>query len=82
MLKMRMLKPGKSVKRTHHYKIVVIEEKSARDARFVEELGFYDASREIVKLDTEIYDKWYKLGARPSATVAGIYKKIKKTQAK
>ncbi|UCG35404.1 MAG: 30S ribosomal protein S16 [Candidatus Omnitrophota bacterium] len=78
MLRIRLLKPGKSVKRRHHWKIVVIESKSARDSKFIKQLGYYDPSRELLKCDIEAYQDWVKKGAQPTSTVASLFKKYKK----
>jgi len=79
MLKIRLFKPGKNIKNKTHYKIVVIEEKKARDSRFVVELGHYDPVHDLFKMDTAKYDEWYKKGARPSQTIASLVKKAKKS---
>lgn len=80
MLKIRLRKPGKSVKRRYHYKIVVCEARSPRESKFVEELGYYDPSRKLLKLDLEKYENWKGKGAQPTQTVAGLYKKSKKKE--
>ncbi len=79
-LKIRLTKPGKSIKRRYHFKIVVDESRTKRDGKFIEQLGFYnpDSSPKILKLDTEKYDKWIEKGARPTDTVASLYKKVLK----
>jgi small subunit ribosomal protein S16 len=78
MLKIRLRKPGKSIKRRYHSKIVVIEAKSARDARFVAQLGYYDPSQKLLKIDIPKYEAWIKKGAQPTETVATLFKKYKK----
>ena len=78
MLRIRMRKPGKSVKSKHHYKIVVTEMSKSRDGIFVEQIGFHDPEHDLLKLDTVAYDSWVKKGAQPSVTVVRLYKKVKK----
>jgi small subunit ribosomal protein S16 len=78
MLRIRLRRPGKSVKGIRHYKIVVIDSKSARDARFVDELGHYDPSRKLLKINITRYEDWFKKGAKPTETVASLFKKYKK----
>ena len=78
MLKIRLLKPGKSIKGRYHHKVVVIEHGNARDGKFVEELGFYNPQGNLLKLDMDIYKKWYDKGARPSETVASLVKRYQK----
>jgi len=80
MLKIRLMKPGKSVKRRYHFKIVVMEAKSARDSRFVEQIGYYDPSRDIFDFDLDKYEKWLKKGAQPTETVNSLAKKYKRSK--
>jgi small subunit ribosomal protein S16 len=74
-----MRKPGKIAKGRYHFKIVVIEGSHARDAEFIEQLGHYDPSRKLLKFDIPAYESWVKKGARPTETVASLFKKYKKT---
>jgi len=78
MLKIRLRKPGKSVKRRYHYKIVVTESKNARESSFVTQVGYYDPSRKLLKFDIEKYQTWVTKGAQPSETVATLFKRYKK----
>ncbi|MFC1514391.1 30S ribosomal protein S16 [Candidatus Omnitrophota bacterium] len=80
----RLRKPGKSVKRRYHYKIVVDEKRSKVNGRFIAQLGFYDPSvkPKILKLDLEKYEQWIKKGALPTETVKSLAKKIKKSSKK
>ncbi len=80
MLKIRLRRPGKSVKRRYHYKIVVIESKKARESRFVTQVGYYDPSRKLLKFDIEEYQTWLGKGARPTETVATLFKRYKKKE--
>ena len=79
MLKVRLMKPGKSVKRRNHFKIVVIEAKKPRDSRFIKQLGYYDPSKKLLKIDLEAYQNWLGKGAQPTKTVASLAKRYKKT---
>jgi len=49
MLKIRLRRPGKSVKGRYHYKIVVIESKAARESKFTDELLIYSESIESAR---------------------------------
>lgn len=80
MLKIKLRKPGKSVKGRRHYKIVVAEAKSARESKFVAELGHYDPSRKLLKIDIPKYEIWIKKGAQPTDTVRTLFKKYKRTE--
>ena len=59
------------------HRLVVTDSKSPRNGRFIEEVGYWDASKEpaIVKVKTERIEHWMKNGAKPSETVRSILKK-------
>jgi len=78
MLKIRLRRPGKSVKGRYHYKIVVTEAKSARESKFVVQLGYYDPSHKLLKFEISKYEAWIKKGAQPTETVATLFKRYKK----
>lgn len=78
MLSIRLRKPGKSIKRRYHFKIVVSEARKARESDFVEEVGFYDPARDLLKIDIEKYESWIKKGAHPTETVEKLFKRYKK----
>jgi small subunit ribosomal protein S16 len=59
-------------KKRPFYRIVVIDKRSARDARTIEEVGFYhpiDTEEKQILIDKEKVIKWLKVGAQPSDTV-------------
>lgn len=74
-VKLRLKKAGS--KRKPHFKIIVCEQHTGRDSRAIEELGFYDPSRNppIIKLNRERADYWVKVGAQMSPTVKNIVEK-------
>lgn len=82
MLKIRLRKPGKSVKRRYHYKIVVTEARNARESKFVAQVGHYDPSHELLKFDTAKYEEWIKKGAKPTETVATLFKRYRRQNKK
>lgn len=63
-----------------HYRIVVANQRSPRDGRFIEIIGTYHPGRAgvnyTIKLDRAQY--WIGKGAQPSQTVASILKKAAK----
>ncbi|MBD3245949.1 MAG: 30S ribosomal protein S16 [Candidatus Omnitrophica bacterium] len=81
MLKIRLQKPGKSVKRRYHFRIVVIEAGRPRDSRFVDDVGYYDPSQKRLKMNLDEYEQWLKKGAQPTQTVQSLYKKYRKQAA-
>ena len=80
MLRIRLRKPGKSVKGRRHFKIVVIEGSGARDTRFIEQIGYYNPTSKLLKFDIDKYQKWAKKGAKPTETVKALFKRYKKTK--
>ena len=74
MVKIRLKRFGSKKKPV--YRIIVIDSRSRRDGRPIEEIGFYDPRKEPaqVRLDTEAYDKWVKQGAHPTETVERLVK--------
>lgn len=71
----RMSRHG--AKKKPFYRIVVSDQRFARDGRYIEQVGTYDprAKSEGVKLDLEKIASWIKKGAKPSQTVSELIKK-------
>ncbi len=67
-----------------YYRIVVADQHSPRDGKFIEQLGTYDPAKKdgAAKVKLDRIDFWVKNGARPSETVSSLVKKAKKAQAK
>lgn len=63
-----------------YYKIVVADQRSPRDGKFIEIIGTYDPKKKdenyTIQLDRAEY--WVGVGARPSQTVGNIITKAKK----
>ena len=59
------------------HRLVVTDSKSPRNGRFIEEVGYWDPSKEpaTMKVKTERVEHWIKNGAKPSETVRSILKK-------
>ncbi|HXV19026.1 MAG TPA: 30S ribosomal protein S16 [Candidatus Omnitrophota bacterium] len=59
------------------HRVVVTDSKFPRNGRFLEEVGYWDPSKEpaVIKVDADRVQHWMKLGARPSETVRSILKK-------
>jgi len=62
-----------------YYKIVAVDQRKRRDGRYIEQLGTYNPLLQGVnfEIDLEKADKWLKVGARPSETVASIIRKAR-----
>ncbi len=74
-VKIRLRRMG--AKKAPFYRIVVADERSPRDGRFIEEIGYYDPTKEtnVVSVDAEKAKKWISNGAQPTDTVKAILKK-------
>ena len=74
-VKIRLRRMG--AKKAPFYRIVVADERYPRDGRFIEEVGFYDPTKEptVVSLDADKAKTWLKNGAQPTDTVKVILKK-------
>jgi len=71
----RLRRIGKNPKGKAHFRVTVFDERSGRDARLIEELGFYDALSGESRIKKERIQEWIKKGALPSATVKNLLKK-------
>ena len=74
-VKIRLRRMG--AKKVPFYRIVVADERYPRDGRFIEEIGYYDPTKEptVVNLDADKAKTWLKNGAQPTDTVKVILKK-------
>ena len=73
----RLRRIGKNPKKRPHFRITVFDERSGRDSRFIEELGFYNPVSGLAKIKKERVNYWVKNGAQVSATIKSLIKKIK-----
>ena len=75
MVKIRLRRMG--AKKAPFYRVVVADSRYARDGRFIEEIGYYDPTKEpsVVKIDAEKAKQWLDNGAQPTDTVREILKK-------
>ncbi len=73
-VKIRLRRIG--AKKAPFYRIVVADSRYPRDGRFIEEIGYYDPTKEptVVKVDAEKAQKWILNGAQPTDTVKKILK--------
>ncbi len=73
-VKIRLKRIGK--KKNPFYRIVVADARSPRDGRCIEEIGYYDPTKDPseFKLDEEAARKWLANGAQPTETVGKILK--------
>ena len=75
MVKVRLRRIG--AKKAPFYRIVVADSRFARDGRFIEEIGYYDPTKEpsVVKIDTDKAKQWLANGAQATDTVRVLLKK-------
>ena len=73
-VKIRLRRMG--AKKAPFYRVVVADSSYPRDGRFIEEIGYYDPTKEpsVVKIDAEKAQQWIKNGAQPTDTVKKILK--------
>ena len=74
-VKIRLRRMG--AKKAPFYRVVVADSRYPRDGRFIEEIGYYDPTKEpsVVKIDAEKAQQWIKNGAQPTDTVKALLKK-------
>ena len=73
-VKIRLRRMG--AKKAPFYRIVVADSRYPRDGRFIEEIGYYDPTKNpsVVKVDADKAKEWIKHGAQPTDTVKKILK--------
>ena len=73
-VKIRLRRMGQ--KKAPFYRIVVADSRSPRDGRFIDEIGYYDPTKEPseIRVDEEAAKKWLNNGAQPTEVVGKIFK--------
>ena len=79
MIKIRLRRTG--CNNNASFRVVATDERSPRDGKFLEILGWYDPKREgeNFKLDMDRVSYWQSKGAQMSETVASMVRKAKKS---
>ena len=74
-VKIRLRRMG--AKKAPFYRVIVADEKSPRDGKFIDEIGYYNplTNPAEIKIDAEKAQTWIKNGAQPTETVRSILKK-------
>jgi small subunit ribosomal protein S16 len=74
-VKIRLKRIG--AKKTPFYRVVVADERSPRDGKFIEEIGYYNPLTDPadIKINAEKATKWLNDGAQPTETVRTLLKK-------
>ncbi len=77
-VKIRLTRGGS--KKHPFYRIVATDSRVARDGRFLERIGTYNPQEKgnEIFLKGDVLEKWLKIGATPTDTVANLIAKAKK----
>jgi small subunit ribosomal protein S16 len=77
MVRIRLTRLG--AKKKPFYRMVASDQRSPRDGKFIEQLGWYDPLKDPsqVKLDLERIDYWLSKGAQPTETAERLIKKAR-----
>ncbi|MGM9666366.1 MAG: 30S ribosomal protein S16 [Eubacteriales bacterium] len=74
-VKIRLRRMG--AKKAPFYRVVVADERSPRDGKFIDEIGYYNPLTDPadIKFDQVKAEKWLNDGAQPTETVKSLLKK-------
>jgi small subunit ribosomal protein S16 len=75
-VKIRLRRMG--TKKVPFYRVVVADERAARDGRFLESLGTYDPVSQPIglKIDADKALRWLQKGAQPTDTVRSLLRTV------
>lgn len=73
MLKLRLKRIGR--KQAPSYRLVIMENKTRRDGRPIDEVGYYNSISKKYSFESEKIQKWLKEGVKPTKTVLNLLKK-------
>lgn len=75
MVKIRLKRLG--AKKAPFYRIVVADSRTPRGGKAIDEIGYYDPTKEpaVLKVDVENAKKWLQNGAQPTDTARVLLKK-------
>ncbi len=81
MVAIRLRREGTT--NTPYYKVVVADQRSPRDGKFIEIIGNYDPKKKDLNANIDLAraDYWIGQGAQPSDTVRSLIKKVRKVTA-
>ncbi len=74
-VKMRLRRMG--AKKAPFYRVIVADERSPRDGKFIDEIGYYNplTNPADIKINAEKAEKWLQNGAQPTETVKSLLRK-------
>ena len=75
MVRIRLMRLGS--RHQPFYRVVVMNSKSAQKSRFIENLGYYDPTKnpQIVELKEDRIRHWLSVGAQPSDTARSLIRR-------
>jgi small subunit ribosomal protein S16 len=75
-VRIRLTRVG--AKKQPSYRFVVADSRKSRDGRSIETLGHYNPRSEPIEInvDAEKATKWMEQGAKPTATVERLFRKV------
>lgn len=81
MVVIRLRREG--TKNTPYYKVVVADQRSPRDGKFIEIIGNYDPKKAGLNANIDLarVDYWVGTGAQPSDTVKSLVKQVRRAAA-
>lgn len=81
MLAIRLMRMG--AKKSPSYRVIVKEKLSKRDGAYLENVGFYNPTREPaeVRLKMDRVNYWIERGAQPTDTVRQLIRQLSKAEA-
>lgn len=74
-VKIRLKRLGKI--RSPHYRIVVMDSRTKRDGRAIEEIGLYHPKNDpsVIRVNSERAQYWLSVGAQPTEAVVALFKR-------
>lgn len=75
MVRVRLKRTG--TRNMSCFRVVVMDQRSSRDGKAIEELGFYDPRNKIEKVNLERADYWKSVGASFTETVSDIIERAR-----
>ena len=75
MVRVRLKRTG--TRNASCFRVVVMDQRSSRDGKAIEELGFYDPRKKEEKINVERANYWKGVGAEFSDTVEAILNRAK-----
>ena len=75
-VRIRLTRTGK--RKEPHYRVVVADQRSPRDGKFIEIIGKYHPLEDpsVIEIDEERALEWLRKGAQPSDAVTNLLRKV------